>query len=585
MQAYATPGAYFEWTDPPLQSIQGLRTDIAGFAGAAVRGPLLKPQRVESWSQFTSTFGGHMAQSYLAYAVSGFFANGGRRCWVVRVADKDAARSAKFSLTGPGDTPVVTLQASSPGTWAHQLRVQIISTGESFTLILGLPDGGTQEIWRNLTAQATSARVATLVASRDPSTRAKALKAIWKESIAGRLNDEVNGSKLVTVCLRPGLSEDPTDEQPDHYLLAPGPVTSIRRPEELPEPGLGADGLASLSLDHWLEALDALSAVDEVSILAIPDVFAGGVAVEPPLDEEVGCTDLIRAPNATLVDARPAAERMARLPDSDPDGKDLADALQRAMVAQCDVRKDRVALLDTPSFHTEPETVIRRYQAVDSPFAALYFPWIRVPDPLQLGGLLRTVPPSGHIAGVLARTDLEVGVYKPPANAVIEGAEDVAVTLDDITHGVLNDDGVNVLRPYPGRGIRIAGARTRAPRTSEWRYLNVRRLVSMIEESINEQTQWSVFEPNNPDLWRDIDRAARGFLDDLWRRGWLDGATAEQAYSVQCDAATNPSTERDLGRITCQIGLQPPWPAEFVVVRIGRTGYGTEILERSRNSG
>jgi phage tail sheath protein FI len=137
---------------------------------------------------------------------------------------------------------------------------------------------------------------------------------------------------------------------------------------------------------------------------------------------------------------------------------------------------------------------------------------------------------------------------------------------------------VNVIRPYNGRGVRVVGARTLSD-DPLWRYINVRRLLIMIERAIDTQTQWIVFEPNNPTLWSIVDRAIRSFLDRLWRRGMLDGARAEDAYVVQCDAATNPPEETEIGRTVCQIGVQPPWPAEFVIVRIGKTDGGTSFEE------
>jgi phage tail sheath protein FI len=188
------------------------------------------------------------------------------------------------------------------------------------------------------------------------------------------------------------------------------------------------------------------------------------------------------------------------------------------------------------------------------------------------------VPPSGHIAGVYARVEALVGPHKPPANEVLDAALDVTVAVDDLIHGRLNDGQVNVLRAYAGRGLRVAGARTLSSE-SEWRYVNVRRLMLMIERSLEAGTQWLVFEPNNPALWRDFERVLRGFLDDLWRRGMLDGATAAQAYSVACDISTNPPAETDAGRLIAVIGVQPPWPAEFVVARIGKTENGIQVME------
>jgi phage tail sheath protein FI len=238
-----------------------------------------------------------------------------------------------------------------------------------------------------------------------------------------------------------------------------------------------------------------------------------------------------------------------------------------------------VAVLDVPDGLERTELVLAWREQFGSSFGALYHPWVRTADP-RAGGL-RAVPPSGHVAGVYARGDLLVGVHRPPANELVEAAADVRFRVDDLRHGELNDGGVNVIRAYGGRGLRVGGARTLSE-DPPWRYVNVRRLLCMIEATIDRQTQWAVFEPNNRELWRDVDRVIRGFLDRLWRLGALDGATAEEAYSVQCDDTTNPPPETEAGRLTCRLGVLPPWPAEFVVVRIGRTRGETEILEQRR---
>jgi phage tail sheath protein FI len=196
-------------------------------------------------------------------------------------------------------------------------------------------------------------------------------------------------------------------------------------------------------------------------------------------------------------------------------------------------------------------------------------------DPL---GGLRPVPPSGHIAGIYARVENRTGPHKPPANELIEDAPDVSLAVGHVLYGDFNDYQINVLRTAPGRGLRVLGERTLS-NDAIWRYVNVRRLLISIERTIDRYTQWIVFEPNNRDLWRDMDRVIRLFLDDIWHRGWLDGDAAEQAYTVQCNASTNPPEERDLGRVVTAIGVLPPWPAEFVVVRIGKTEAGTQVLE------
>jgi phage tail sheath protein FI len=242
-----------------------------------------------------------------------------------------------------------------------------------------------------------------------------------------------------------------------------------------------------------------------------------------------------------------------------------------------------MVLLDLPPALTPAGAVAHAGLLTKLSTGAVYYPWILVDDPLRITGLVRAVPPSGHVAGMFARVDRHRGVHQPPANQPLEGARDVAFTLSAMAHGELNDAAVNAIRPIPGRGILVLGARTLDPAVV-WRYVNVRRLFLMIEETLDEQLQWVVFEPNNPRLWREVQRVIGGFLERLYRMGMLDGATAEDAFTVRCDASTNPPWETDLGRITCVIGLQPPYPAEFVIVRLGLSRDGVEIEEREARS-
>jgi phage tail sheath protein FI len=197
---------------------------------------------------------------------------------------------------------------------------------------------------------------------------------------------------------------------------------------------------------------------------------------------------------------------------------------------------------------------------------------------------VRFIPPSGHVTGMFARTTRLRGVHKPPSNEVLEGVWDLFEPLDDEAHARLNDANINAIRVIPGRGVRVLGART-LDSDSPWRYVSVRRLFAMIEEALDEQLQWLTFEPNNPRLWREIDRVVRGFLERLFRAGMLDGATSEDAYFVRCDASTNPESEADAGRALCELGLRPAWPAEFVVVRIGVTRSGIQIEEKGAQDG
>lgn len=185
-----------------------------------------------------------------------------------------------------------------------------------------------------------------------------------------------------------------------------------------------------------------------------------------------------------------------------------------------------------------------------------------------------SVPPSGHIAGVWARNDSERGVHKAPANEVIRGVISLPITLTNSEQSVLNPNGVNCLRVFAGRGIRIWGARTLSSDAS-WRYLNVRRLFNYVEKSIERGTQWAVFEPNDQMLWSKMRRDINSFLKNVWREGALFGATPEQAFFVKCDEENNPQETRDVGQLIIDIGIAPVKPAEFVIFRIGQ--YAPEV--------
>jgi phage tail sheath protein FI len=212
----------------------------------------------------------------------------------------------------------------------------------------------------------------------------------------------------------------------------------------------------------------------------------------------------------------------------------------------------------------------------DGGFGAFYFPWLNARDPLAKGAIAPT-PPSGHVAGIYARTDAVRGVYKAPANEPVRGALGLSYRVTREEQGELNRMGVNCIRFFPDAGIRVWGARTLAEEASEWRYVNVRRLFNMIEESIAEGTRWTVFEPNDVTLWQSVTRDVSAFLTLLWRDGALMGASPGQAFFVKCDAETNPPEVVDAGRLVVEIGIAPVKPAEFIIFRIGQWAGGTQV--------
>ena len=248
---------------------------------------------------------------------------------------------------------------------------------------------------------------------------------------------------------------------------------------------------------------------------------------------------------------------------------EMVKAVQTQMIAHCERCGDRVAILDTPPNMTPQEVKTWRMETTgfDSSYAAMYYPWIKVSDPAT--DKIISVPPSGYIAGVWARNDTTRGVHKAPANEVVS----LAVGLDyQTTKGeqdTLNPNGVNCIRAFPGRGIRVWGARTLSSDPA-WRYINVRRLYNYVEKSIENGTQWVVFEPNDRALWSRVDRDITAFLRGVWRDGALFGNTPSEAFYVKVDDELNPPESRDLGRLIIEIGMCPVKPAEFVIFRISQ---------------
>jgi uncharacterized protein len=252
--------------------------------------------------------------------------------------------------------------------------------------------------------------------------------------------------------------------------------------------------------------------------------------------------------------------------------------VQLAMIAHCELMGDRVAILDPPPGLNAQQ--IREWRmekaGYDSKYATLYWPWVKVFDPASGENVF--VPPSGHVAGVWSRNDDTRGVHKAPANEVIRGAVAPELQITKSEQDLLNPNGINCIRAFAGRGIRIWGARTLSSDPA-WRYLNVRRLFNYLEESILGGTQWVVFEPNDYALWQKMRRTISAFLVNEWRKGALFGATPNEAFYVKCDDETNPAESIDAGMVLCEIGVAPVKPAEFVIFRLSQFSGGSSLTE------
>jgi phage tail sheath protein FI len=619
MPTYTTPGVYFERVDQAPQ-VSALRTDVAAFVGLAACGPLHTPVRLTSWEQFSSAFGGLVGTAFLGYAVKAFFENGGVLCYAVRVAADDAAPAFVDVLDGAG-TPLLRVEASSPGTWADGLEVRIVQSAEAATTTVGPPPAPNASRVSSIAGFAPDAWVR-LVQPGSPSTMrvvagVDAAQGVltWDAAIEGEFDPGHPISlETVQVAVRAFERGRLVEDHPDvpvvpldggrrpvladgstvrvlRHPLSPTDLSAFHDPaaaalgfgagRESAPLGGGRDGLSALTrVDFTGEpggeerrGLQTLELVDEVSLVAIPDIL---VRPLPPVET----LPLPQPePDLCLPCAAPAvvAPTPAAPAEQPPlfSASDVA-AVQAALVQHCEQQRDRVALLDPP-FAADLGAVQSWRARFDSKFAALYYPWVLVYDPLSKS-LVRAIPPSGHVAGVCARVDLSAGVHEAPANQELAWAVGVALELDAELHGVLNPLGINCIRPIPGRGIRILGART-VSSDADWRFLNVRRLMNMIEEAVEESVQWATFESNDLATRDLLALSIRSFLERLWQRGALVGERPDDAFFIKCDDETNPPAEVGAGRMLAEVGVAPVRPAEFVVFRIGRTQDELEVIE------
>ena len=276
------------------------------------------------------------------------------------------------------------------------------------------------------------------------------------------------------------------------------------------------------SAANWTAALNALLAVEEISTVAAPGATELGV---------------------------------------------FGETVQTQLIAHASAaRAYRFAVLDVPRGLAPNEARAWR-DKFNSPFAAFYYPWVSTPGAPGAPEIL--LPPSGFLCGIYARSDVARGVSKAPANEVIRGAIGFERDLDTAALELLNPAGVNCLRTFPGRSLRVWGARTAAS-DPEWKYLNVRRYFNYLEHSIDTGTQWAVLAPNGEALWANVRRSIENFLLNEWQGGALLGDKPEKAFFVKCDRSTMTQNDLDQGRLVCLIGVAPVRPAEFVIFRIGQ---------------
>ncbi len=536
--SYLTPGVYVEEIDKGSKPIEGVGTSTAAFVGFAEKGPLNEPRFIANWTQFQAAFGGFLPGGYLAHAVYGFFNNGGTACYVTRIglpgqdgvelADGGKARTA---TKAPAQLPPATVEvpgrgkgtvsleatAADAGAGDIQLEVQPATAAEGQpappedTFNLKVSRGSTVENYPNVSLR----------------------KGKGVQNVFETVN---NQSKLVKLAEREA-SGSVADRMPlpGTYALAIPPDALLAT--TAPQLAINISSLIGDAAER--SGVNGLEVAEDANILCFPDLMA-----------------LYQAGRINM---------------------EGVQAVQQAMLDHSQNMGNRVAVLDAPPDLNPQQVRDWRKKEVNynSKYGALYYPWIKVADPISGGTIY--VPPSGHMAGVWARSDSARGVHKAPANETIAGCIGLSYQTTHSEQSILNPEGINVIRNFPGRGIRVWGARTLSSDPS-WRYLNVRRLFNYVEESVKNSTQWVVFEPNDMDLWERVKRNISAFLMRVWRDGALFGAAPTDAFYVKCDAENNPPETRDVGQLFVEVGIAPVKPAEFVIIRLTQmqSGASTE---------
>jgi phage tail sheath protein FI len=506
---YLSPGVYVEEVDRGPKPIQGVSTSVAAFIGFTEKGPVNDATLVTNWTQFVETFGGFVEGAFLPYSVYGYFNNGGNSCYVLRLP------------TAPDEKEKPELPAA---------EVKLLTAAKDPTLSLKAKEPG----------------VAVEV-SVGPSTVEGATEDQFDVTV--KVGDETETFSGLTFSKAKGAKEVVETISAQSKLVT---VADLNAPGKVAEkaPAIGT---------YQVEA-PAVTALQKIDVNA--KTFEGDVA------ERKGINGLEVIEEITML---AAPDLMSAYLAGALDDSGLM-AAQLAMIAHCENMGDRVAILDSPP-GLKPQKMgkWRKDDAgYDSKYAALYYPWIEVVD---MNGKPFMLPPSGHVAGIYARVDSERGVHKAPANEIVRGALGLEMQVTRGEQDLLNPMGVNCIRKFPGRGIRVWGARTISSDPA-WRYVSVRRLFNYVEESIREGTQWVVFEPNDQFLWARITRDITAFLRTVWRGGALFGSTPEQAFYVKCDEELNPAEVRDQGQLIVEIGMAPVKPAEFVIFRISQWAGG-----------
>jgi phage tail sheath protein FI len=515
MPEYLHPGVYIEEIERGPRPIEGVPTSTAALLGEAERGPIT-PRLVTSYKDYQRWFGDVFAPTkFLPYAANGFFENGGKRAFICRlVGDGSPVSEAAF-----GEFRV---RAAGPGSWGTRVFAKISDSTTKNA------DGSS--VGFRLQLAYWSAPPEPFVDPFSPEGRGRIPRPMtedFDDLVTDESSPDYYGKRLPFIDLEKGETNQGAESSALGILVRNAGVPASTRP------ATAAQMLAG--------------GAEDPTPLGVDD-YKGDIAGGRVTEQGLAALELDPYREVALVYAPMVSTDIAQ-----------------AIVTHCERLRFRFAVIDSEKGKSSTTELNPRNAITDSSYAAFYYPWIVTSDPRT--GARKLIPPGGHVLGVYARTDTERGVFKAPANEVLRGAISLEYDINDSKQDDLNPKGVNAVRSFPGRGIRVWGART-ITSNSLWKYVSVRRLFIFLERSIYEGTQWVVFEPNDDKLWARVVDTVRLFLRAQWRLGALLGRTEQEAFFITCDRTTMSQDDILNGRLICEIGIAPVRPAEFVVFRI-----------------
>jgi len=510
------PGVYIEEVPSGVRTITGVATSITAFVGRARRGPVNDPVRIQNFGDYERLFGGLWEASTMSYAVQHFFLNGGTDALIVRLIN--GAQRAQFSLSPVSGTDNLRLEASSEGAWGNDLRISI--------------DHDTRPLSSSETDKVFNLTVVEIVPGTSP------LQAARRETFRNVSIDPTAPAYIGTVLAQESLLLRVPDPYPGTFpSVRPAVVGTAGDLSTFATPSnVGSDG-SELTSAQYEGSFD-----DKTGVYALRKADLFNLLCIPPFSRNTDVSESVWT--RALQFCR--TERAFLLVDAPSSWKSIAAAVGGIGTFSAAVARDD--------------------------HAAIYFPRVRMPDPLR-ENRLEEFAPCGAVAGVFARTDAQRGVWKAPAgqDATLFGVRALAVNLTDAEQGQLNPLGVNCLRSFPVSGNVIWGARTYRGAdqlASEWKYIPVRRLALFIEETLYRSLQWVVFEPNDEPLWAQIRLNIGAFMQNLFRQGAFQGRSPREAYLVKCDRETTTQTDINMGVVNIVVGFAPLKPAEFVIIKI-----------------